>query len=462
MKRQIIFAVVLILATLSFAGLTDKPRKIVVAGAGKSFCKAVSQAVEKVDSCAPNILCVPIERGDDGVKMKPDTVIIYAGLKNGDCPDLESKKKYADDISALANKFRRVGVVHIAVFAACTNDTTMVSLLREGALEAKVAFVESNGIDSGNHAACAERVLSTLGTGRMIHRSCLRVRDPYIVPDHKAGLYRLYETYPWFGGAGVFMRKSTDLENWSEKKLVTAIPAELDETIKAWWAPEMHEYDEKYYLLVTLWRPKCNPVRGTWVFISDSPDGPFVPVSDNAFTPKGEDCLDGTLWAEGGALYMVFARNWEREGGGSIALMPIKPDFSGLNGEYKHLFKATDYTPTPVSDSNRPYIDHVSEGPFMFRSQSTGKLHLLWSNLLPTGYAVMTSDSVSGKIEGPWANHRILYGKDAGHGMVFRRLDGALSFALHYPNSMYSERMAILDLEDSDFGLKLNSRQRGE
>ena len=457
--KKLVFAAVLFVLYCSFAAESPLPRRIAVIGADEDFSTHISEVVAAADTCPPDIRRFPVEGFEGGIDFSPDTVIILADLKNTSITNRSEKKRYVEKISGAAIKFRRCGVLHIAVVAGFPKDREFTALLREGALNAQVAFIEAGGIEGEDSAVLADRVLNTLGTGAKIHRSRLRVRDPYIVTDKKAGLYRLYETYPWFGGAGVFMRKSRDLEIWSEKKLVTSIPQVLSETVKAWWAPEMHEYKGKYYLLVTLWRPGHTPVRGTWIFGSESPDGPFVPVADNALTPKEWDSIDGTLWTEDSIPYMVFGRNWNQTGEGSMNIVELQPGLDGVRGEHKTLFKATDYTASPVFDQRKKYVDRVSEGPYMFRSAATGMLHMLWSNLLPTGYAVMVSDSRSGKAIGPWTDHRVLFASNGGHGMVFRRLDGRLSFALHQPNSMYNERMKIFALDDGKSGLAIREER---
>lgn len=421
-------------------------------GGRTSFVDKVCSLVAEADSCLPEILSLPFERSGEGLASKPDTVVFLSCA--GDIPSVgkRGQKERAAAVSASADAFRRAGVMNVAVVAGLGTDAGSAAMLREAALKAHAAFIEARGLAAGDDEKLAERVLATLGIGKKLPRSRLRVRDPYVVPDREAQLYRLYETYPWFGGAGVYMRKSRDLKTWSEKKLVTVVSPELGDTVKAWWAPEMHEYKGKYYLLVTLHRPDHDPVRGTWAFRADSPDGPFVPVSGNALTPKGWDSLDGTLWVEDGKPYLVFGHSWGQVGDGTMEVVGLKDDLSGPTGESRTLFKGTDYTRSPMSDSKRPYVDHVAEGPYMFRSAATGRLHMLWSNLLPSGYAVMISDSAGGSVEGPWQNHRVLYGKDGGHGMFFRTLEGRLTFTLHQPNGNYGERMQLFEFSDAAAG----------
>ena len=45
--------------------------------------------------------------------------------------------------------------------------------------------------------------------------------------------------------------------------------------------------------------------------------------------------------------------------------------------------------------------------------------------------------------------NEILYGKDGGHGMVFRDLNGRLCLTIHQPNSSPNERMKIFTLKDN-------------
>ena len=83
-------------------------------------------------------------------------------------------------------------------------------------------------------------------------RKDFRIRDPFVLTDN--GTYYLYESKPWFGGNGVSVRTSTDLEHWSEKKPAMVVPAGVPVT--AVWAPEVHKYEGAYYLFTTLTEEK--------------------------------------------------------------------------------------------------------------------------------------------------------------------------------------------------------------
>ena len=91
----------------------------------------------------------------------------------------------------------------------------------------------------------------------------------------------------------------------------------------------------------------------------------------------------------------------------------------------------------------------ITDGPFFHRSEKSGRLYLVWSNSVAGhGYCVLVRSSESGKIAGPWTKDEILFGKDGGHGMVFKGVDGKLRITFHQPNSSPDERMRLFELDD--------------
>ena len=69
-------------------------------------------------------------------------------------------------------------------------------------------------------------------------RKDFRIRDPFVLADN--GTYYLYESKPWFGGKGVSVRTSKDLEHWGEKQPAMVVPKGVPVT--AVWAPEVHKH----------------------------------------------------------------------------------------------------------------------------------------------------------------------------------------------------------------------------
>jgi len=292
-----------------------------------------------------------------------------------------------------------------------------------------------------------------------VQRGDFQIRDPFVVPE--GGIYYLYESKPWSGGDGVFVRTSRDLETWTEKKRVLSIPAGVKCT--AVWAPEVHKYNGKYYLFVTITeedgvrdvKPMADGVdirrlhpRGTWIFSSYTPDGEFRPVSNGPVTPKDWVCLDGTLVVENGKPYIVFCHEWVQTKIGRMCYAELKEDFSGLASEPVVMFAAADAMPG---------AGRVTDGPFFFRSDKGGALHMIWSNIVEgKGYCVLSRTSASGRLAGPWTKDMVLFGRDGGHGMIFKTFEGKLKLTLHQPNKTPHERMKLFDIEDDGETLRLN------
>jgi len=288
-------------------------------------------------------------------------------------------------------------------------------------------------------------------------RADFRIRDPFVLVD--GGRYFLYESHPWSGGNGVFVRESGDLENWTEKTPAMTLPKGHGFT--AIWAPEVHKFGGAYWLFVTLTEPKgTRPVkamglgakedflvpRGTWIFKADSPRGPFLPVSNGPVTPREHMALDGTLYVEGGVPYMVYCHEWCQMGNGTIEYAPLADGFAAFAAPPKKLLDAR---------SAMKGAGFVTDGPYFYRSAKSGCLFMIWSNVVDgKGYCVLMRHSESGKIAGPWSKDRLLYSGDGGHGMIFTALDGKPRLTLHQPNNA-DERMRVFNLVDDGKNLAI-------
>lgn len=278
-------------------------------------------------------------------------------------------------------------------------------------------------------------------------RANFEIRDPFILQVD--GTYCCYYSKSWFGGREVKLRTSRDLENWSEEQIV--MEADPSWCVAAVWAPEVHKYNGRYYLFVTL---HCNDGKhrnvGTWVFAADRKEGPFKPVKDDALTPEGQ-CIDGTLWIENGTPYMVYTYG-SPDTDCSMMYAPMKDDLSGFAGEPVRLFGWRDL---------KGHFEHegVAEGPSLYRSKS-GKLFMTWSNISCWGYCVALAVSDSGKVTGPWRQLGIPIRIDGGHGSFFTKVDGSPEFTLHTANSSKTnERMVFAAVEDNGdtLGFQLES-----
>lgn len=138
-----------------------------------------------------------------------------------------------------------------------------------------------------------------------------QVRDPYVLVYE--GKYYLYATC--LTGSGYACVVSEDLENWSAPIQVFT-PYEGFDGDGCYWAPECHYYNGSFYLFAT-YHSSVTGFRGTAVFKSDSPTGPFELISDGHVTPKNRDCIDGTLYIDGdGQPWMVYVNEWTTCEGG--------------------------------------------------------------------------------------------------------------------------------------------------
>jgi beta-xylosidase len=232
------------------------------------------------------------------------------------------------------------------------------------------------------------------------------------------------------------------------------------------WAPEMHAYNGAYYLFVTLTLrdtlPDAKPVdakswppmhrRGTWIYRADSPAGPFAPLKDAPHTPPGWMALDGTLHVESdGTPYMVFCHEWVQLIDGAIAAVPLTRDLRDTAGEPVRLFSAS----AAPGAKTGPLEGKVTDGPFLYRSQKSGALFMIWSTFIPgKEYCVLLARSESGRVTGPWTGHTPLYTTNGGHGMIFKAFDGALLLALHQPNTGPKERLRLIGLTDDGATLR--------
>jgi GH43 family beta-xylosidase len=312
-------------------------------------------------------------------------------------------------------------------------------------------------------------VLVSLSVTAQSHKlEDIHIRDPYILTDEESGWYYMYRSSTLTnadgeqrGGVEVF--KSKDLKHWTEPKRVFTVP-EDNWITGAVWAPEVHLYKGKYYLFATLnskltWKKgKANwppyTFRGTQIFHADNPEGPFLPFAPIPHTPMDYMALDGTFWEENGKVYMIFCREWVEVVDGTMELQELEPDLSAPVGRPVRLFCASD---APWSPADRE--SYVTDGCFLFRTK-TDKLLMIWSSFTQSGYALGIAESVTGKVAGPWKQHREpLLSENGGHGMIFNSFDGKLYLIIHQPNNPAGrERARIVELEDTGDTLSIKKR----
>lgn len=276
----------------------------------------------------------------------------------------------------------------------------------------------------------------------------INIRDPFIVPEN--GKYYMYGTR----GLNCWARKtadcmgfdvyiSDDLENWSEPIEVFSPSADFWGTHN-YWAPEVHKYNNKFYMFASFKNEERN--RGTQILVSDTPDGKFIPLTDFPVTPAEWMSLDGTLYIDKNRQpHIVFCHEWSQISDGQICEMQLSPDLKTPVTEPRTLCKGSD-----PWWARKDHDSWVTDGPFLFRGES-GKLYMIWSSFTDSGYVQAVSYSDNGDISGNWKHDLpLLAEKDGGHGMIFRSFDDKLYLVLHRPNKNPDERPVLTEIKEID------------
>lgn len=285
--------------------------------------------------------------------------------------------------------------------------------------------------------------------GDFVKNSEINIRDPFVLKAN--GKYYMYGTRAAnfgieTGGFDVYI--GTDLENWSEPiEVFNSDKYGLNSAVN--WAPEVHEFDGKFYMFATFTKP--NGLRGTYILKSDTPDGQFSPASDGAVTPWEWECLDGTLYIENGKPYCVFCHEHTQILNGTICFLELKPDFSGSVGEPVELFAASSFLNREASEE----CHNVTDGPFLHKMEN-GKLIMIWSTC-GDSYVQCVAASDNGSIFGEWSHLEPIFSDDGGHGMIFKDFEDNLKLTLHCPNISYKERPVFFSIKETEDSIVIDN-----
>jgi len=246
---------------------------------------------------------------------------------------------------------------------------------------------------------------------------------------------------------------------------------------RTYWATEIHPWQGAWYMFVTLTgvMPGCGidtplgheMIRGTWIFRSKKPEGPYEAWSDGPVQPVEHLTLDGTLYVSPeGKPYMVYCHEWLQVKDGTVEAVELSPDLKKAVSAPFLLFKASD-----AAWSTGMYIatDHgitfdctcrVTDGVFLFRDKS-GALCMLWSTT-NRQYETGIARSPSGKLEGPWDHEDApIFTADGGHPMLVRSDNSEWLMALHAPNGGGLERAHLIPVTITERGLTADLIREG-
>ena len=277
----------------------------------------------------------------------------------------------------------------------------------------------------------------------------INIRDPFVLKkDEKYYLYgtRAKDFGIKTGGFDVYV--GDDLESWSEPKCVFD-SEKFGFNRHSNWAPEVHCYNGKYYMLATF--EQENGIRGTYSLVCDTPDGEFVPCSDKALTPTDWWSLDGTLYiSQKGEPYLVFCHEHVQILNGTVCYIKLNDTLTAPVSEPVVIFKGSDaYGATPNEEQR-----YVTDGPFLYRGLNN-RLYMIWSTIVRHQYYQCIAVSDNNEIDGNWIQLEPIFTKDGGHGMVFADIDGGLKLTLHCPNHSLDERPVFFDIADTGETLKI-------
>lgn len=290
-------------------------------------------------------------------------------------------------------------------------------------------------------------------------RSDIQMRDPFVLPLPQEKRYLLFGTTDkniWSGpGTGFDCYSSRDLVNWDGPIPAFRPPADFWSNTQ-FWAPECHAWKGRYYLFATFARDARD--RGTQILAADKPEGPYRLHSDGPVTPRGWECLDGTLHVDGqGKPWMVFCHEWVQVGDGEMCAVPLSADLRRAAGEPVLLFRASAAGWSRPFESLGRTNNRITDGPFLHRLAG-GKLLMPWSTTSVNGaYAMGYAVSESNEIHGPWKQSaEPIYAQDGGHGMLFRDFGGKLWMTFHRPNNSPNERPVWIEVHERDGGLTVS------
>lgn len=278
-----------------------------------------------------------------------------------------------------------------------------------------------------------------------IPTASVRIRDPFVFVDKKTETYYI----PANDNMKIKLLKSKDLKNWKEIKEVF-LPDEEFWGKDNYWAPDMYEYNGKYYLFVTF----CNDevLRGTSILYADSPEGKYKPLVNAPTTPADWMSLDGSLYIDpAGTPWMFYCHEWLQIEDGTIVAQRLTQDLKHTVGEPITLFKASDAPWTRSFSANGSDNNYVTDAPVIHQLES-GRLVMTWSSFgKGRDYCIGVSYSDNG-ILGPWHHaQEAVNTDDGGHAMLFTSLEGKLMISYHAPNSR-TETLTIREVKIDDAG----------
>lgn len=135
--------------------------------------------------------------------------------------------------------------------------------------------------------------------------------DPYVLLASD-GKYYMYGTYDTKEQRGFSAYSSDNLRDWNFEGQVYSGNAPGSWTLRKFWAPEVYEKNNKYYMFFSAdW--KENPTNELENFrigvaVADKPTGPFKDISDKPLFDPGYPIIDANILEHDGKTYLYYSR----------------------------------------------------------------------------------------------------------------------------------------------------------
>lgn len=304
----------------------------------------------------------------------------------------------------------------------------------------------------------------------------IHMRDPFLFTDTKRQCYFLFGTTMEIcdGAANVDpyfeVYYSEDLLNF-EGPFASFVPPKGFFGVRNYWAPEVFEYKEKYYMFATF-KGGIGKDRGTAILCANYPEGPYKPHSDGHVTLKGNECLDGTLFIDkSGNPWIVFCHEWTQMYYGTIKALPLSSDLRQTIHQAPVVIVDTQKDAIPwmrqMKDPRVGKSGYLTDAPFLYYRQDGG-IDLLWSSYSiknykgsgKGGYVVAICQSPSGSLEGPWFHlESLLLDENTGHSSLFQDLSGNWNLISHGNDTLHGFEYPIILPIETEGELKIKKKK---
>lgn len=288
--------------------------------------------------------------------------------------------------------------------------------------------------------------------------------DPFVL--RHAGVYYAYGTAERAepDGRRFPLLASDNLAEWRYLGGALTPPAEGQEGLTAYWAPEVAERDGRFFMYYSAGLAGRDETHRLRIAVADSPQGPFRDAGRFRVEGVFRDAfmIDASPFRDpaDGAWYLFFATDFfegERVGTGIVAA-PLADDMLSMSGEAVTILRAR--SDWQIYERNRFHYGrtwdawHTVEGPFVWMHGGAYYCFYSGGNWRGSDYGVgyALADHPLGPYRDDWNAHgpAVLRGIEdqtlgPGHASITRGPDGASEYLIYHAwdPALTARRMCI-------------------